>query len=508
MFRDSLDNKKEVQLLLKAFIIVFIIRLIISIYLPITGDEAYFVVWGNNLDYGYYDHPPFVGWLLAAFLTISDALWWLRLPSTLLPIFLSYGIYHILKLQQPKIAVWVALTFLVAPVNIINILITTDTPLMFFSFISAWSFYLALSSSNEGENQYKLFMLAGLFLGLAFFSKYFAVFLGVTYGLYIVIFHRTRKGFTGLAVILLMALPFVVINLLWNYNNCWSNVVFNLYNRIGGENNSLTNLYKYVIVLVYLYSPVLIYFLIRNRSKYFLRSKSSQVFLWLTVIPLALFLVVAIRKTIGLHWLLSFYPFAFIAFSSFLNIKQWRINFYFMLFIGSIHLIGIASILILPVTTFTSDKFLMQDYYFGMYPSKFLEKLKIYEKDYTFGMTSYSRASVASYYSNKRFIVFSEGSVHARTDDKLTNYKDLDGKNIMLINRSKENMEVHERYFKSSERKGLEVDGVRFELLLGRGFKYDLYRKEILPAINKKYYNIPDWLPIGQCHIKERYDLE
>ena len=509
MLNVEFDENKEYALFLKALVAVFLIRLIISIVLPISGDEAYFVLWGKNLDYGYYDHTPFVGWILAALLTISDATWWLRLPSTILPILLSYGIYHILKQQESKVALIAALTFLVAPVNVINILITTDTPLILFSFISAWYFYQAIISSENKENKFKFFILSGLFLGLAFLSKYFAVFLGVTYGLYILLFQRNKRGFTGLLIILLMVLPFVFINILWNYNNCWSNILFNLYNRASGESDSLGNLYKYIGMLVYLFSPVLMYFLIKNIKEY--RNIRSDVrkhlYFWVAIIPLSLFLILLIRKSIGLHWMLSFYPFAFIAFSSFLNMKQWRTTFYFMLALSSLHLIVIASILILPVTTFTSDKFVIQDYEFGVNTSKFLEKLKPYEKDYTFAMISYGMGSVASYHSHKHFIIFSGGSVHARLDDKITNYKKLSGKNILLVRRSKENIEINERYFERSERKTLEVDGVRFELVLGQGFKYELYRNEILSVANKKYYSIPEWLPVGSCGFKEKYDL-
>ena len=291
MFKEELDENKGYALFLKALVAVFFVRLIISIALPITGDEAYFVIWGKNLDYGYYDHTPIVGWILAALLTVSDATWWLRLPSTLLPIFLSYGIYHILKQQQSKVAAIVALTFLVAPVNVINILITTDTPLILFSFISVWYFYQSIVYSNE--KTYKFFIFTGLFLGLAFLSKYFAVLLGVTYGLYILFFQRNKRGFIGLLIILLIVLPFVIVNVWWNYNNCWSNILFNLYNRASGESDSLGNLYKYTGMLIYLFSPVLIYFLIKNRKEYQIinRDIRMHVYLWIAIIPLSLFLI-------------------------------------------------------------------------------------------------------------------------------------------------------------------------------------------------------------------------
>ena len=41
-------------------------RLWLSAVFPFTGDEAYFVDWGRHPDWGFYDHPPMVGWWLAA----------------------------------------------------------------------------------------------------------------------------------------------------------------------------------------------------------------------------------------------------------------------------------------------------------------------------------------------------------------------------------------------------------------------------------------------------------
>ena len=64
MINTELDNTNGQSLFFKALVIVFLIRLFLSAWIPLTSDEAYFVIWGNNLDYGFYDHPPFVGWLL------------------------------------------------------------------------------------------------------------------------------------------------------------------------------------------------------------------------------------------------------------------------------------------------------------------------------------------------------------------------------------------------------------------------------------------------------------
>ena len=507
---DSNENKINGEsFFIKSLIVVFFIRLFLSAWLPMTGDEAYFIVWGKNLDYGYYDHTPMVGWLLSLFLTVSDAAWWLRLPAVILPIVLSYGIYSLLKKRQPQVAALVALCFLVAPVNVVNVLITTDTPLIFFSFASAWFVYLALYENETDKKQNISFILSGLFLGLAFFSKYFAVFLGLAYGVYIVLFHRNRKGMIGLALILLMVLPFVFLNLLWNYNNCWNNILFNLFNRTASANHPVASLAKYILMLVYLFSPLLIYYVFKNRIEFktVYLDKFNRFYLWLAIFPLFLFLLLVIKKQVGLHWVFSFYPFIFIAFSGLLKVKQWRWIFHFMWILSLIHVLALSSIMLLPVETFSSKKEAIENITIGKYPSEVFSQLDQYAKDYQFSTISYGMSSVASYYTRKHFIVFDKASFHAREDERLIDYKKLEGKNILIFKRTAINLDKYSRYFISSERKSFKVREATFELLLGKGFNYELYYDEVLKEINRDFYAIPDWLPVGQCKFKEKYEL-
>ena len=44
--------------------ITALVKLLLAVFVPFTTDEAYFVLWGRNLDYGYYDHGAMTGWWL------------------------------------------------------------------------------------------------------------------------------------------------------------------------------------------------------------------------------------------------------------------------------------------------------------------------------------------------------------------------------------------------------------------------------------------------------------
>ena len=144
---------------------------------PVTADEAYFILWGRAPALGYYDHPPMVGWLLAPLAAVSDAPWLLRLPAVLLPAAVALMAHGALRAwfgRDEDTARLAALAILLVPMNVWNVLITTDTPLVFFSAASLLVFAQAARRDSAAG-----FLAAGVLLGLAFLSKYFAVLLGL-----------------------------------------------------------------------------------------------------------------------------------------------------------------------------------------------------------------------------------------------------------------------------------------------------------------------------------------
>ena len=48
-------------------------------------------------------------------------------------------------------------------------------------------------------------------------------------------------------------------------------------------------------------------------------------------------------------------------------------------------------------------------------------------------------------------------------------------------------------------------DGVPFYVVEGVGFNFQAYRQGVLGDIFKRFYNIPQWLPMTGCPFCERY---
>ena len=204
-------------------------RLWLAAWLPLTGDEAYFAFWGEVPAAGYYDHPPMVGWLLAALLQVSDAAWWLRLPQILLPAGVAAVMARLLAPAVGPVPAYLAAgAFLVAPVQVLNVAVTTDTPLVAFSFLSVAAFYLAVRRDSLAWSA-----VAGLMLGLAILSKFFAAPLAAAYLAYVLVTPSWRRRWSALALIVAASAPFALYLAWWNYQHCWANVMFNLYIRHG-----------------------------------------------------------------------------------------------------------------------------------------------------------------------------------------------------------------------------------------------------------------------------------
>ena len=127
------------------------IKLLLGWLLPFTGDEAYFVVWGNNLDYGYYDHPGMTGWWIWLTLLIDQSPLVVRLPAIVGPILMAVLMRGFLRRVDQKTGNLAAVLFLLSPLNLVNVLMTTDTPIFILSLVSGWLIWRAETGRVEVE---------------------------------------------------------------------------------------------------------------------------------------------------------------------------------------------------------------------------------------------------------------------------------------------------------------------------------------------------------------------
>ncbi len=489
------------------FGLVLLGKMLFAGLVPITGDEAYFVVWANHPDYGYYDHPPMVAWLLLSLQWLGQNELSVRLPAILTNLLIALLIYQLLKpaadhpahQEHTAKARLTALLFLLLPVSLYNVFITTDTPLILFSFLSALSLYKALQ-----QDRLSYYLLAGVLLGAGVLSKYLVAALGVAYFTFFLFHPPARRHWKKFLLLLLCALPLTLLNLYWNYNHCWTNILFNLLNRNKQTGIGLGNLLLYLVTLLYLYTPLLFYYLYRQRDRIAQTGLAGVYWLYLGLVPLSLFALVALKKTVGLHWLFAFVPFLLIASYAVLTVGQLKRCLQLAVLFSVLHGIVFAGFILTPLELWSKAR-IYRSLVFGYKQKSILKQLAPYQQDYVFATDSYSPSAVMAFYRKRPVLVFGKGSYHGRQDDLNTDYRKLDGKNILVLSKSKRRLAGFVRFFATAELLTIKQQQAEFHLLLGQGFKYNVYHREILAKIRREYYPIPSFLPYNGCYFYQKY---
>lgn len=503
----------------RATAITAVIKLLLAAFFPVTGDEAYFLIWGNHLDYGYYDHPGMTGWWLWPLLQVSDASWLIRLPAVAAPFIVAWAIRSILRETLPEKADIVAALFLVSPTNLLNFFTTTDTPVFLFGFLAAWCLWRGYRRDRIVDT-----LWAGLLLGAAFFAKYFAVPLGVALGVFLLAFGGKRRlaHFGALAA---GVIPWAALNIVWLYNNGWTNILFNFFNRNeSAAFNPLGPLLVLAFIVVYT-GPAIAWFLFAPRIEgrtacseawTAARQYGLHVFVVGAVLPLAIFFAVSLFKPVGLHWLLTFSPMIFVLLAVRFPASILRRMYRPTLYVSVVPIAFVSVLLAIPTDAgrVVLEKFGRGDDYesivIGVYPQEVLPVIAPYKEDYTLMSASYSKAAVLSYHAREHVGVFGEGSYHARQDDFITDFRKLDGQNIMVVTHKDRDVEACRPWFDEVEVKPIDVQEAHLLLVLCRGFNYQAYRDGILRQIARDYYTYPDWMkPFAKPGpFIRRYDLD
>ncbi len=484
----------------------FIFRMILAVYFPLTGDEAYYQLWGQNLSWGYYDHTPFIGWFLHPFLLISHSKLMLRLPTLLVSSIIGLCIYLFLRPYDDKKALYISILFFISPINLLGILITTDIPLILFSFLSGMFLFTAI----KRDEHLGFYFLSGLCLGIAFFSKYFAVLLALAYFLYFVFSQKSWKRTLGFIIVFLCVLPFGLENLYWNYTHAWANILFNVYNRNEGVHLEWQFILMYLLIVVYIITPVIFYYFCKHSKKIFSKPKHVEfdILKWSLIVPLLFFLGLSTIKSIGMHWPLSFIPFIYILALIYLSQAEIKRCIKFMYWFTGVHVVILAILIFMPVTFwqhlgFKGHKY--ADLVFVMKHSQIRQALNPYEKHYVIASPSYAKADLMTVDSEVYSPMFGVGSVHGREGDFLTNYENYKNKNFVIFLTDKPKWDRIKPFFRMTKLETFTKYGAKFYLVFAYKFNFAKYRRKVLTKINERYWQVPKYLPYKETFYCKKY---
>jgi 4-amino-4-deoxy-L-arabinose transferase-like glycosyltransferase len=216
---------------LSVLLILQLARLLIGSLFEVVPQEAYYLFYARHPALSYFDHPGILAWALA-------------LPATLRPpppilvrvvpfLFAAITLAGALRLARrfvPQASDGAVLLLATTGVfSILTVIALPDGPL-----VAAWTWALCFLAEALLDGRRAAWLPAGLFVGLAFDSKYSAAFLLLGAGMLLLVLPRGRRALAspwpwlGLLVAAAVTAPVWI----WNAQHGWASFLFQTAGRV------------------------------------------------------------------------------------------------------------------------------------------------------------------------------------------------------------------------------------------------------------------------------------
>lgn len=233
------------------------VRLIAAAAIPLTEDEAYYRLWAQHLQAGYFDHPPMIAWWirLGQMLVGDTALGVRLIPalSTGLTTWLVGDLARRLGLSQTtgeRAALWYNATFTVA---LGGLLATPDTPACLFWTLAVWCL---ARQHQSGDGRW--WLGAGAAAGLSCLSKYSGLFLAPGVFAWLLIapggLKQLMRPWPWLAAV--VAVLVFVPNVAWNAAHDWMTFE-KQFGRVGAKELHPGRLPEFLVTQFLLLNPII-----------------------------------------------------------------------------------------------------------------------------------------------------------------------------------------------------------------------------------------------------------
>ncbi|MEA2074090.1 MAG: glycosyltransferase family 39 protein, partial [Campylobacterota bacterium] len=395
------------------------------------------------------------------------------------------------------------LLFLVSPVDILMSLFTNDIPLVLFGTLGTQ--YLLYSLKKEQTVKYAL--LAGLFLGASFLSKYFSVFLMLSLFVFALSVYKT-KAIKTLLIASTVVLLAVAQNIYFNYNCCWNNVMFNFFARTESHYNFET-FSNFILNLVYVVTPWAFWFLFKSR-KNFVKSELLILVSLILGLMFVVFFMVSLKNLMGIHWFVLFLPYVFLLFA-FLTDDYLKKLFKYNAIFTAMHIVILLVVLtalhLLPNSVFKSSYY-YEDAVLSANMQETCAKLDKEYGDKKLFTVGYTNSAMLNYHCKKDAPMLFSNSVFGRMDDRLVDVRELANRDLYLFNNREMKKAEFSNVCSEVEIHTFKMEDATFYVSECKGFDYEKYKTHYLAIQQKKFYDIPKWLPQGKCYFNDRYYQE
>jgi 4-amino-4-deoxy-L-arabinose transferase-like glycosyltransferase len=220
LFAELKNNPWRATLALVGALTLLRLAALFSTPLELYPDEAQYWMWSRHLDFGYWSKPPMVAWLIRLTTSIGgDSEPWVRVSSLLLHGAAALAIFQAgRRLYDGRTGFWAATLYSLMPGLLISAgTVSTDAPLLCFLSLALWAYATLLRTDTDRARTLAAAGF-GAALGLAFLSKYAALYFLIGVVVHLALDGQARRSWRPAAALAAVA-AFVAIaapNVIWN----------------------------------------------------------------------------------------------------------------------------------------------------------------------------------------------------------------------------------------------------------------------------------------------------
>ncbi|WPB81392.1 glycosyltransferase family 39 protein [Archangium violaceum] len=397
------------------FIFWLVLNLVQAAFTELTSDEAYYWFYSRSLEWGYYDHPPFIALMVRLGYSLFPNELGVRLVNVILNALSVLLLFELVPRERPGRDTLIYLMVLSLPLlNYLAFVIFPDGPLLFFLVL----FLLGYKRFLEKEDLSAVLLLGGS-TALMLYSKYHGVLVVGFTVLSNLRLLRSPRFWLSMVLALVLFLP----HLGWQYAHQFPTFQFHL----KGRTTAFTTRYllEYLSQQLPAIGPGLIFipFAVRTQDRF---ERALQL---ICVGTFGFFLFTALKAFVHFHWTsIALFPLLLLA-SRFYEEEKRRKLFQFLVLPLAFAVVVLRLYLMFPIFPVNH---INVDYYHGRKSwAEDIEKVAG-DRPVLFG-DDFRESSLYSFYSGHTGVALQSGE-RRRSQYELWNYEDgLQGREVVIV---------------------------------------------------------------------------
>ncbi len=287
----------------------FFINVIQGTFTELVDDEAYYHIYAQSLDWGYFDHPPFLAlliWLGEALFGSTDiGLRFFVIALQPLYLWIFWRTIRPTDASRKDATLYLLLSSAIIMMQPYGFVAVPDAPLL----LGTALFFAAYKAFLESKK------LSWLWLGIAMAIMAYSKYQGALVVIFAILFNPKLLINFRFYISGAVALALFTPHLLWQYNNDWPSFVYHLSDR--NRAFKWSSVTEFILNLSAVLSPFFIPLWVQAYRKVKAENLFERALKWIPIAFFIFFLLSSVRgrtqpqwmivATFGLVWILFFY---------------------------------------------------------------------------------------------------------------------------------------------------------------------------------------------------------